>query len=58
MTLRNVVVDYITSFVSDIQNDHLMGPFNLEDIRDAVFSMHPDKSPGVDGFNLGFYRHF
>jgi len=28
------------------------------EFRDAMFSMHPDKCPGPDGFNPGFYQHF
>jgi hypothetical protein len=33
--------------------------FTVEDIKHALFQMHPSKSPGVDGFTAGFYqRHW
>ena len=33
-----------------------MEPFTAAYVRDAIFSMHPDKSPGPDGLNLAFYK--
>lgn len=29
-----------------------------EEVRVAVFAMHPEKSPGIDGFNPAFYQVF
>lgn len=29
-----------------------------EDVKDATFSMHPDKSPGPDEFNLAYFKSF
>ncbi|XP_019170430.1 PREDICTED: uncharacterized protein LOC109165997 [Ipomoea nil] len=31
---------------------------SVEEVREAVFAMHPDKSPGPDGFGPGFFQHF
>ncbi|KAH9802749.1 reverse transcriptase domain-containing protein [Citrus sinensis] len=40
------------------QNHSLMEPFSPADVREAIFSMHPDKSPGPDGMNPAFYQNF
>ena len=33
-------------------------PFEANEIRDALFSMHSDKSSGPDGMNPGFYQSY
>lgn len=30
----------------------------MEEMKNAVFSMHPDKSRGPDGMNPAFYQQF
>ena len=40
------------------QNQELLEPFTATDVRDALFSMHPDKSPGLDGMNPAFFQKF
>jgi hypothetical protein len=30
--------------------------FSADDVKKALFQMHPSKSPGVDGFTDGFYQ--
>ncbi|CAN0925181.1 Transposon TX1 uncharacterized 149 kDa protein [Linum grandiflorum] len=42
--------------VLDEDNRKLLAPFSNEEIRRALFDMHPDKAPGPDGFNPGFYQ--
>ena len=44
--------------VSDIDNENLIAPITHKEVKDAVFSMHPDKSPGPDGFNPAFFQSF
>lgn len=39
-------------------NEKLLTPFTIDEFRNATLSMHPDKSPGPDGFNAAFYNHF
>lgn len=51
-------VDTISSRVSEYQNEELLLPFSADEIRQVMFSLHSDKSPGVDGLNLGFYKLF
>lgn len=44
--------------VTDEENAALMQPVTLEEVKDAVFSMHHDKSPGPDGLNPAFFQSF
>ena len=41
-----------------IQRDILVEPFKEEEVRCAVWSCGNDKSPGPDGFNFKFIKHF
>ena len=36
----------------------LTAPFTKEEFWIAMFSMHPDKCSGPDGYSPGFYQHF
>ena len=36
----------------------MIKPFSLEEIRDVIFNMEKNKSPGLDGFVVDFYQHF
>ncbi|XP_019179165.1 PREDICTED: uncharacterized protein LOC109174381 [Ipomoea nil] len=44
--------------VTDAQNMQLLRPFEDSEVKAALFSMYPDKAPGPDGMNPGFYQHF
>jgi hypothetical protein len=52
------VIDNIRQTISDEDNILLTSPFIKEEFREAIFSMNPDKCPGPDGYNPGFYQHF
>ncbi|XP_031092328.1 uncharacterized protein LOC115997019 [Ipomoea triloba] len=39
-------------------NTKLLRPMSAEEVRRAVFQMHPDKSPRPDGLGSGFFKHF
>lgn len=52
------VVNIIEKVVSDDDNVLLTTPFQSHEFKDAMFSMHPDKCHGPDGFNPGFFQHF
>ncbi|XP_074378458.1 uncharacterized protein LOC141719995 [Apium graveolens] len=44
--------------VAEEQNQKLMMPITREEVKEAVFSMYPEKSPGYDGLNPGFYQAY
>ena len=52
------IFDKVQSKVSGEQNENLIRPFCAEEVKAAIFSMHPDKSPRLDGINSGFYQSF
>ena len=50
-------VQYLISHVISVeQNESLTMSFAVEEVKDALFAMHPDKSPGDDGFSPSFYQ--
>lgn len=52
------LVDGINGHVSLDQTMALCASITKEEVRAAIFSMHPDKAPGPDGYNPGFYLTF
>lgn len=35
-----------------------MKPVEQQEVKNALFHMHPDKSPGPDGMSPGFYQKY
>jgi hypothetical protein len=52
------VINLIDCTISPEDNNMLTAPFVIEEFKEAIFSMKPDKCPGPDGFNPGFFQHF
>ena len=48
----------LTDIVSLEENESLVAPFSKEEFTKAIKQMHPEKSPGPDGLNPGFYQRF
>lgn len=44
--------------VSKDLNQELMVPVTKEEVKEAVFSMHPEKSSGLDGLNPAFFQTY
>lgn len=49
------VLDCVEKSITDDQNAMLNQRVNREEVRAALFDMLPDKSPGCDGMNPGFF---
>lgn len=52
------VLACVKTSITEDQNMTLLAPFSTIEIKDALFYMHPDKSPGPDGMNPAFYQKF
>lgn len=56
--IANEIAELIIPRISPTQNINMLRPFTEEEIKEALFSMMSDKSPGRDGLNPGFYQYF
>ncbi|MCI42066.1 CNGC5-like protein, partial [Trifolium medium] len=52
------VLSLIQPIVTHDDNERLTSLILKEKIHTALMQMHPDKSPGPDGFIPAFYQHF
>ncbi|MCH79483.1 RNA-directed DNA polymerase (Reverse transcriptase) [Trifolium medium] len=52
------ITSCVQAVVSAEDNSILTQPFLEQEFKEAIFSMHPDKSPGPDGLNPAFYHRF
>ncbi|KAH9718961.1 reverse transcriptase domain-containing protein [Citrus sinensis] len=52
------VIHCVETKITNEQNSMLLTPFSATDVKEALFDMHPDKSPGPDGMNPAFYQRF
>ncbi|PNX78269.1 CNGC5-like protein, partial [Trifolium pratense] len=52
------ILSLIAPKITQDDNDQLVRPITREELKEALFQMHPDKAPGPDGFNPAFYQHF
>ncbi|XP_058733184.1 uncharacterized protein LOC131604782 [Vicia villosa] len=50
-----MMLNLIQPVISDNDNEILTAPILKEELYQALIQMHPDKSPGPDGFNPAFY---
>ena len=58
-TTPELVTQHVPSKVTELMNEALTAEYTSEEVKKAVFMMHPNKSPGLDGFTAGFYqRHW
>ncbi|WCJ24384.1 hypothetical protein M5689_006348 [Euphorbia peplus] len=52
----NSILNNISLKITSDHNNNLIAPFQADEIKAAIFSMHPDKSPGPERFNPCFYQ--
>lgn len=50
------VLKYIPSSISDQQHTELLKLVEEEEVKEAIFHMHPDKAPGLDGMTPAFFQ--
>ena len=54
--LNTHLMEGIPCSVTDEMNAKLTQPIMEKEIKEAIFAMNPDKSPGPDGMSAAFYR--
>lgn len=52
------VIECVDRRITEEQNLELLMPVEEEEVKRALFSMHPEKSPGPDGMSPGFYQKY
>ena len=52
------ILSCVATKITTEQNHNLLEPFMSIDVRDALFSIQLDKSPGSNGMNPAFYHKF
>lgn len=53
-----LVIDLVDKVVTPTMNLLLLQPYTLEDVKRALFSMHPSKSPKLDGMSPFFFQKY
>ncbi|XP_031121072.1 uncharacterized protein LOC116024317 [Ipomoea triloba] len=52
------VLECLESRITAEQNEFLLRTVTAEEVKGAVFAMHPDKSPGPDGLSPAFFQTY
>ncbi|KAL6219013.1 hypothetical protein ACLB2K_012220 [Fragaria x ananassa] len=52
------VLGFVNKVVTQEMNDILLADISLDEIKEAVFSLSPQKAPGPDGFSGSFYKTY
>lgn len=59
MDSANIVLNSINQHVLADSNDYLLRAFVVEEVKGALFGMHPNKYPGPNGFSsYSYQRHW
>lgn len=54
----NPVVNCISTAINEYHSLQILKPVDTVEVKRALFHMHPDKSPGLDGMSPGFYQKY
>ncbi|GAA0152032.1 hypothetical protein LIER_37405 [Lithospermum erythrorhizon] len=55
---EDLAFDCIPSLVTEQQNNFLLAPPSLQEVKSVVFGMDKHSAAGTDGFNGVFFQHF
>lgn len=50
------MIDCVSTTITEEQNYELLKEVTEEEVKGALFQMHPDKSPGLDGMTPAFFQ--
>lgn len=54
---QTVVLQSVQPKVTNSMNVGLIAPFTMEEVKVALFQMHPSKAPGPDGMSPYFFQN-
>lgn len=54
--MERIISEAITPRVTTEQNENLIQTPSAQEIKEALFSIHPEKAPGPDGFSACFFH--
>lgn len=52
------VLDSVDRAITPNMNETLLQPYTLDEVKQALFQMHPSKSPGPDGMSHFFFQKY
>ena len=58
LTKQKIMLNNIPKVITEFDNMELNKPFTKEEIKLALFKLSPDKSPGLDGFQVFFFQKY
>lgn len=53
---QNEMLRAIPNLILEVNNRMINDKLTLEEVKNVVFQMHPEKAPGPDGFQAGFFQ--
>ena len=57
LTNLNLVLNSVDRIITPNMNQTLLQPYTLDEVKRALFHMHPSKSPGLDGMSPFFSKN-
>lgn len=52
------VISKVNTVVSVSDNNDLLGPFQIDEVKEAIHHVNGDQSPGPEGYNPAFFHKF
>lgn len=53
-----LVTNELEKRLSNADRVYLSADFTPQEVKEAVFAIHPDKALGMDSLNAGFFQHY